>query len=88
MAGWLAQGISGNAHAINKTGSMRMQSYRLLAAIPLTEQDKELLSEMEQTTWSDDLLLAAERVSPAVAFGRRSARVRGCCASILVTAEV
>ncbi|WP_336982333.1 MULTISPECIES: nitrate/nitrite two-component system sensor histidine kinase NarX [unclassified Cedecea] len=61
MAGWLAQGISGNAHAINKTGSMRMQSYRLLAAIPLTEQDKMLLREMEQTTWSDDLRLAAER---------------------------
>ncbi|VEB97092.1 Nitrate/nitrite sensor protein narX [Cedecea lapagei] len=61
VAGWLAQGISGNAHAINKTGSMRMQSYRLLAAIPLTEQDKELLREMEQTTWSDELHLAAER---------------------------
>ncbi|NWC65625.1 nitrate/nitrite two-component system sensor histidine kinase NarX [Cedecea sp. P7760] len=60
-AGWLAQGISGNAHAINKTGSMRMQSYRLLAAIPLTEQDKVLLREMEETTWSNDLHLAAER---------------------------
>ena len=37
LAGWLAQGIQGNAHAINKAGSMRMQSYRLLAAIPLNE---------------------------------------------------
>lgn len=60
-AGWLAQGISGNAHAINKTGSMRMQSYRLLSAIPLSGQDSVLLREMEQTTWSDELRLAAQR---------------------------
>ncbi len=60
-AGWLAQGIQGNAHAINKAGSMRMQSYRLLAAIPLNEKDNVLLDEMEQTTWSADLKEAAEQ---------------------------
>ncbi|HEY3986440.1 nitrate/nitrite two-component system sensor histidine kinase NarX [Cedecea sp.] len=60
-AGWLAQGISGNAHAINKTGSMRMQSYRLLASVPLTAKDQVLLHEMEQTTWSNELNLAARR---------------------------
>ena len=46
LASWLAQGIQGNAHAINKAGSMRMQSYRLLAAIPLTEKSNVLLDEM------------------------------------------
>lgn len=61
LASWLAQGIQGNAHAINKAGSLRMQSYRLLAAIPLTEKDSSLLNEMEQTTWSDDLQQAALR---------------------------
>lgn len=61
LAGWLAQGIQGNAHAINKAGSMRMQSYRLLASIPLNDQDNALLDEMEQTTWSKDLQEAAEQ---------------------------
>lgn len=61
LASWLAQGIQGNAHAINKAGSLRMQSYRLLAAIPLSEKDAPLLAEMEQTTWSDDLQQAARR---------------------------
>jgi two-component system nitrate/nitrite sensor histidine kinase NarX len=61
LASWLAQGIQGNAHAINKAGSLRMQSYRLLAAIPLSEKDGVLLDEMERTTWSDDLIQAAQR---------------------------
>ncbi|RPH27745.1 nitrate/nitrite two-component system sensor histidine kinase NarX [Buttiauxella warmboldiae] len=61
LAGWLAQGIQGNAHAINKAGSMRMQSYRLLAAIPLTAKDQALFTEMEQTTWSADLQEAARQ---------------------------
>lgn len=61
LASWLAQGIQGNAHAINKAGSLRMQSYRLLAAIPLSEKDRALLTEMERTTWSEDLQQAALR---------------------------
>lgn len=61
LSGWLAQGIQGNAHAINKAGSMRMQSYRLLAAVPLSEKDNVLLDEMEKTTWSPDLQMAAEQ---------------------------
>ncbi|WP_300004358.1 nitrate/nitrite two-component system sensor histidine kinase NarX [uncultured Cedecea sp.] len=63
LSGWLAQGIQGNAHAINKAGSMRMQSYRLLAAVPLNEQDNALLEEMEKTTFSVDLQVAAEQDS-------------------------
>lgn len=61
LASWLAQGIQGNAHAINKAGSLRMQSYRLLTAIPLTRKDAPLLAEMEQTAWSRDLQDAARR---------------------------
>lgn len=61
LAGWLGQGILGNAHAINKAGSMRMQSYRLLAAIPLSEKDNALFEEMEKTAWSEDLQVAALR---------------------------
>ena len=61
LSGWLAQGIQGNAHAINKAGSMRMQSYRLLAAVPLSEKDNVLLEEMEKTTFSADLQVAAEQ---------------------------
>ncbi len=40
VSGWLVQGVQGSAHAINKAGSLRMQSYRLLAAVPLSEKDK------------------------------------------------
>ena len=61
LSGWLVQGIQGNAHAINKAGSMRMQSYRLLAAIPLSEKDNALLEEMAKTAWSTDLHVAAEQ---------------------------
>ncbi len=52
VSGWLVQGVQGSAHAINKAGSLRMQSYRLLAAVPLSEKDKPLIKEMEQTAFS------------------------------------
>ena len=42
LAGWLVQGVQGSAHAINKAGSLRMQSYRLLAQIPLDTQSQAL----------------------------------------------
>lgn len=61
LAGWMGQGIQGSAHAINKAGSLRMQSYRLLAAIPLKPQDKILLSEMTNTAASAELNHAARR---------------------------
>ena len=38
----LVHGVQGSAHAINKAGSLRMQSYRLLAAVPLGESDQKL----------------------------------------------
>ncbi|SQB40040.1 nitrate/nitrite sensor protein NarX [Citrobacter koseri] len=49
ISGWLVQGVQGSAHAINKAGSLRMQSYRLLAAVPLSAHDQKLLDEMKQT---------------------------------------
>ncbi|WP_024562141.1 nitrate/nitrite two-component system sensor histidine kinase NarX [Franconibacter helveticus] len=61
VAGWLAQGIQGNAHAINKAGSLRMQSYRLLASVPLDADDAPLLDEMARTAWSPELERAAAR---------------------------
>lgn len=49
ISGWLVQGVQGNAHAINEAGSLRMQSYRLLASVPLTQADQPLIDEMERT---------------------------------------
>lgn len=61
ISGWLVQGVQGSAHAINKAGSLRMQSYRLLAAVPLSAHNQKLLDEMKQTAFSPELTRAAER---------------------------
>ena len=57
----LVHGVQGSAHASNKAGSLRMQSYRLLAAIPLTEGDSKLLDDMNATVFSEELQNAALR---------------------------
>ena len=61
VSAWLTQGIQGSAHAINKAGSLRMQSYRLLAAVPLRPDDDSLIHEIEQTAWDPELKHIAER---------------------------
>lgn len=61
ISGWLVQGVQGNAHAINEAGSLRMQSYRLLASVPLTHDDQPLIDEMERTAFSPELESAATR---------------------------
>ncbi|WP_104556895.1 nitrate/nitrite two-component system sensor histidine kinase NarX [Enterobacter sichuanensis] len=61
ISGWLVQGVQGNAHAINEAGSLRMQSYRLLASVPLTQADRPLIDEMERTAFSPELENAAIR---------------------------
>lgn len=61
VSGWLVQGVQGSAHAINKAGSLRMQSYRLLAAVPLQNSDQTLLDEMTRTAFSPELTRAAQR---------------------------
>ncbi|MGL5241951.1 MAG: type IV pili methyl-accepting chemotaxis transducer N-terminal domain-containing protein, partial [Kluyvera ascorbata] len=57
----LVNGVQGSAHAINQAGSLRMQSYRLLAAIPVKPSDQTLFDEMQRTVFSPELQLAAER---------------------------
>ena len=52
---WMAHGMQGNAHAINKAGSLRMQSYRLLSRVPLGSDSAPLMAELEQDQSSDDL---------------------------------
>jgi two-component system, NarL family, nitrate/nitrite sensor histidine kinase NarX len=61
ISGWLVQGVQGNAHAINEAGSLRMQSYRLLASVPLTPDDQSLIDDMERTAFSPELESAAHR---------------------------
>ena len=60
-SGRLVDGVQGSAHAINKAGSLRMQSYRLLAAIPINEHDNALFDEMRATVFSPELIVAARR---------------------------
>ncbi|STT48078.1 nitrate/nitrite sensor protein [Klebsiella pneumoniae] len=57
----LVNGVQGSAHAINKAGSLRMQSYRLLAAIPLNENDQKLVADMTATVFSPELQNSARR---------------------------
>ncbi|WP_213989344.1 nitrate/nitrite two-component system sensor histidine kinase NarX [Sodalis sp. dw_96] len=58
---WMAHSMQGNAHAINKAGSLRMQSYRLLSRVPLGEDSAPLLSELERDQSSDDLQQLVQR---------------------------
>lgn len=59
VSGWLVEGVRGSAHAINKAGSLRMQSYRLLSEVPLQVDDYWLLSQMERTVFSEQLQVAS-----------------------------
>lgn len=61
ISSWMAQSIQGNAHAINKAGSLRMQSYRLLSMVPLDENDLSYLVALEQDKTSSDLQQALQR---------------------------
>ncbi|MEG3132450.1 nitrate/nitrite two-component system sensor histidine kinase NarX [Rouxiella sp. T17] len=61
MASWMAQSIQGNAHAINKAGSLRMQSYRLLVELPLNASDQGYLRQIEDEQNSQELLDAVRR---------------------------
>ncbi|GAK27270.1 nitrate/nitrite two-component system sensor histidine kinase NarX [Serratia liquefaciens] len=55
ISAWMSQSIQGNAHAINKAGSLRMQSYRLLAQVPLDTRSEILIRELDQDANSPDL---------------------------------
>lgn len=38
VSGWLVQGVQGSAHAINKAGSLRMQSYRCIDSLEVRKK--------------------------------------------------
>ncbi|MEH2921509.1 nitrate/nitrite two-component system sensor histidine kinase NarX [Samsonia erythrinae] len=61
ISSWMSQSIQGNAHAINKAGSLRMQSYRLLSMVPLSAGHDIYLHELEQDEISSDLQQAVRR---------------------------
>lgn len=61
VSAWMSQSIQGNAHAINKAGSLRMQSYRLLAQVPLNADSERLIQEMAQDENSPALLSAVSQ---------------------------
>lgn len=61
ISAWMSQSIQGNAHAINKAGSLRMQSYRLLAQVPLDERHEALIRELERDENSPDLQRSVEQ---------------------------
>lgn len=61
ISAWMSQSIQGNAHAINKAGSLRMQSYRLLAQVPLDTRSEPLMQGLDQDEINDDLQHALER---------------------------
>lgn len=47
--------VQGNAHAINKSGSLRMQSYHLLSLVPLNQYSDVYVSELEKNLLSNEL---------------------------------
>ncbi|MBD1577383.1 nitrate/nitrite two-component system sensor histidine kinase NarX [Vibrio sp. S11_S32] len=49
---WVANSIQGNAHAINRIGYMRMQSFELLSLLPLDEKKDEVLVAIEKSNHS------------------------------------
>ncbi|MEH0876119.1 nitrate/nitrite two-component system sensor histidine kinase NarX [Pectobacterium cacticida] len=61
VSSWMSQSIQGNAHAINKAGSLRMQSYRLLSMVPLSAENEAYLQELEDDEMSSDLQQAVRR---------------------------
>ncbi|MEC5317741.1 nitrate/nitrite two-component system sensor histidine kinase NarX [Brenneria populi subsp. brevivirga] len=68
VSSWMSQNIQGNAHAINKAGSLRMQSYRLLAMVPLSPDKDIYLRDLEQDGASDDLQQAVRREGLSAQF--------------------
>lgn len=61
ISSWMSQNIQGNAHAINKAGSLRMQSYRLLSMVPLSNSSHIYLDDLERDEANSDLQQAVRR---------------------------
>lgn len=58
----ITESVQGNAHAINKSGTLRMQSYRFLSEIPLAGHSQQYLNDFESDL---TLLSGMKAVSPA-----------------------
>jgi two-component system nitrate/nitrite sensor histidine kinase NarX len=58
---WMIQSIQGNAHAINKAGALRMQSYQLLSMVPPNENKLAYLLTLEQDKTSNALQQVLQR---------------------------
>ncbi len=58
--------VQGNAHAINKSGSLRMQSYRLLSLVPLNDHNQKYLDALEKDLLSPELtqVVKIENLTP------------------------
>ncbi|TVO39063.1 nitrate/nitrite two-component system sensor histidine kinase NarX [Vibrio algivorus] len=52
VSAWFANSIQGNAHAINRIGYMRMQSFELLSLLPLNPQKDKVLSAIDKSSHS------------------------------------
>ena len=66
----ITESVQGNAHAINKSGTLRMQSYRFLSEIPLTAHSQQYLDDFE----SDLTLLAGMKAVSPAKIQRRNSR--------------
>ena len=61
ISGWLVQEYRVTRMPSTRQARSRMQSYRLLASVPLTQADQPLIDEMERTAFSPELERAAIR---------------------------
>lgn len=66
----LAQRIEGNAHAINKIGGLRMQSYRTLSALSLEQDHALLIQEIDQALNNEVLRDILSREALGVQFDK------------------
>lgn len=66
ISAWRAEAIQGHTYAINKAGSLRMQSYRLLTMVPLNSESHHYLDTLEQDQNSQQLkqTVDKEQLSP------------------------
>lgn len=70
IAGGIAQSIQGNAYAINSSGSLRMQSYRLLAGVPLGQEQQGYITELQRTLQSPALQVAVRDAKEEARYER------------------
>ena len=55
VSAWVANSIQGNAHAINRIGFMRMQSFELLSLVPFNKQTADVLFAIDKKSHSQFL---------------------------------